>query len=51
MLVAPNLIIPTGFARFCCLSTSDDGNIEPVEWLDSNLDVLTTNGRIRMRSV
>ena len=41
---SPSLIIPTGFARFCC----DNGNVN-IEWLDSNLDVLTATSRVRIK--
>ena len=49
--VSRTLIIPTtDYAKFCCRSTSDSGSNEPVEWLNSNLDVLTTTDKIRIRS-
>jgi len=49
--VLNTLIIPTStFAKFCCNSTSDNGNNEPVEWLDSNLDALTTTDQIQIKS-
>jgi len=48
--VSPTLIIARSYAKFCCKSTSDKGNNEPVEWLNSNLDVLTATDHIRIRS-
>jgi len=48
--VSPTLIIARSYAKFCCKSTSDEGNNEPVEWLNSNLDVLTATDHIRIRS-
>ncbi|XP_065898900.1 immunoglobulin superfamily member 10-like [Dysidea avara] len=49
--VSRTLIIPTtDYAKFCCRSTSDSGSNEPVEWLNSNLDVLTTTDKIRIRT-
>jgi len=49
--VSPSLIISTSYARFCCRSTSDKGNNEPVEWLDSNFDVMTATDQIWIRSI